>query len=38
MEKKKPTTASGKPYYEFENSMSAGKRGLLSYPNYLTYH
>ncbi|HYG15332.1 MAG TPA: catalase, partial [Bacteroidia bacterium] len=29
MENKKLTTASGRPYYEYENSQSAGPRGPL---------
>ena len=37
MEKKKLTTASGRPYYEFENSMSAGRRGPLLLQDYFLH-
>ena len=37
MEKKKLTTASGKPYYEFENSMTVGKRGPILLQDFLLH-
>jgi catalase len=37
MEKKKLTTASGKPYFEFENSMTAGNRGPILLQDYLLH-
>lgn len=37
MEKKKLTTASGRPYYEYENSMSAGNRGPLLLQDYFLH-
>ncbi|MDT3739121.1 MAG: catalase [Candidatus Kapabacteria bacterium] len=37
MEKKKLTTAGGRPYYEFENSLSAGRRGPILIEDYLLH-
>jgi catalase len=37
MEQKKLTTASGRPYYEFENSMTAGERGPVLIQDYLLH-
>ncbi|MDB5222433.1 MAG: Catalase [Chitinophagaceae bacterium] len=37
MEKKKLTTASGKPYYEFENSMTVGNRGPVLLQDFLLH-
>ena len=37
MEKKKLTTASGKPYYEFENSMTVGNRGPILLQDFLLH-
>ena len=37
MEKKKLTTASGRPYYEFENSMSVGNRGPILLQDYFLH-
>ena len=37
MENKKLTTASGKPYYEFENSMTVGKRGPILLQDFLLH-
>lgn len=34
MEKKKLTTASGRPYYEYENSMTVGPRGPILLQDY----
>jgi catalase len=34
MEKKKLTTASGRPYYEYENSMTIGNRGPILLQDY----
>lgn len=37
MEKKKLTTAGGRPYYEFENTMSVGNRGPLLLQDYFLH-
>ncbi len=37
MEKKKLTTASGRPYYEFDNTMSVGNRGPLLLQDFLLH-
>lgn len=37
MEKKKLTTAGGRPYYEFENSMTIGPRGPILLQDYLLH-
>ncbi|MES2286467.1 MAG: catalase [Bacteroidota bacterium] len=37
MEKKKLTTASGRPYYEFENSMTVGPRGPILLQDYFLH-
>jgi catalase len=37
MEKKKLTTASGKPYFEFENSMTVGNRGPILLQDFLLH-
>lgn len=37
MEKKKLTTASGRPYYEFENSMTVGNRGPILLQDYFLH-
>ncbi len=37
MEKRKLTTASGKPYYEFENSMTVGSRGPVLLQDFLLH-
>lgn len=37
MEKKKLTTASGRPYTEFENSMTVGNRGPILLQDYLLH-
>ncbi len=37
MEKKKLTTASGKPYFEFENSMTVGDRGPILLQDFLLH-
>lgn len=37
MEKKKLTTASGRPFYEFENSMTAGGRGPVLLQDYFLH-
>ena len=36
-EKKKLTTASGRPYYEYENSMTAGSRGPILLQDYFLH-
>src|SRR5450432_2976118 len=37
MEKKKLTTASGKPYFEFDNSMTVGNRGPILLQDFLLH-
>jgi catalase len=37
MEKKKLTTASGRPYYEYENSMTVGPRGPILLQDYFLH-
>ncbi|MFZ1257376.1 MAG: catalase [Saprospiraceae bacterium] len=37
MEKKKLTTASGRPFYEFENSMTIGNRGPILLQDYFLH-
>jgi len=37
MEKKKLTTAGGRPYYEFENSMTIGSRGPILLQDYFLH-
>lgn len=37
MKKKKLTTASGRPYYEFENSMTAGNKGPILLQDYFLH-
>lgn len=37
MEKKKLTTASGRPYYEYENSMTVGQRGPILLQDYFLH-
>ncbi len=37
MKKKKLTTASGRPYYEFENSMTVGARGSILLQDYFLH-
>ena len=37
MDKKKLTTASGRPYYEFENSMTIGERGPILLQDYFLH-
>lgn len=37
MKKKKLTTASGRPFYEFENSMTAGNRGPILLQDYFLH-
>lgn len=37
MEKKKLTTASGRPYYEYENSMTVGSRGPILLQDYFLH-
>ena len=37
MEKKKLTTASGRPYYEYENSMTIGNRGPILLQDYFLH-
>jgi len=37
MKKKKLTTAGGRPYYEFENSMTAGNRGPILLQDYFLH-
>ena len=37
MEKKKLTTASGRPYFEFENAMSVGDRGPILLQDYFLH-
>ena len=37
MEKKKLTTASGRPYTEFDNSMSVGNRGPILLQDYFLH-
>ncbi len=37
MEKKKLTTASGRPYTEFENSMTVGNRGPILVQDYFLH-
>lgn len=37
MDKKKLTTASGRPFYEFENSMSVGNRGPILLQDYFLH-
>ncbi len=37
MEKKKLTTASGRPYYEYENSMTIGPRGPILLQDYFLH-